>query len=117
VRRISDWFGGRGFRARPFCPAKEVIMTCSNDIRSKRLPSAKLVTGLGLCALLALGTFATLAHAEDHHGWHGHDRHGYYGGYYGAPPIVYGSPYYAPPPVVYGPGIGINLPGIAIGIR
>ena len=28
----------------------------------------------------------------------------------------YGSPYYYPPPVVYGPGIGINLPGVSIGI-
>jgi len=47
------------------------------------------------------------------------------GGYYGAPPVVYGgySPnyyygpdYYAPPPVAYGPGLGVNLPGVSIGI-
>ncbi|HEY5209278.1 MAG TPA: hypothetical protein VIJ42_07525 [Stellaceae bacterium] len=47
------------------------------------------------------------------------------GGYYAAPPVVYGgySPnyyygpdYYAPPPVAYGPGIGVNLPGVSIGI-
>jgi hypothetical protein len=93
-------------------------MTYSNDIRPKRLPSAKILTGLAFCALFALGTFATLAHAEDHHGGRDRgDRHGYYGGYYGAPPVVYGSPYYYPPPVVYGPGIGINLPGVAIGIH
>lgn len=91
-------------------------MTCSNDTRSKRLLSAKIVTGLAFSALLALGSFATSASAEDRRDWHG-DRHGYYGGYYGAPPVVYGSPYYAPPPVIYGPGIGINLPGVAIGIR
>jgi hypothetical protein len=100
-----------------FRPAKEVIVTCSYDIKSKRPPSAKVVTGLALGALVALGAFATLAYADDHRGWHGGDRHGYYGGYYGAPPVVYGSPYYYPPPVVYGPGIGINLPGVAIGIH
>jgi hypothetical protein len=35
--------------------------------------------------------------------------------------VIYGSPYrygYGyPPPVVYGPGIGINLPGVSIGIH
>jgi len=44
----------------------------------------------------------------------GHGNWG--GGYYPPPPVIYGSPYYAPPPVVYAPGIGINLPGISIGI-
>ncbi len=41
------------------------------------------------------------------------------GGYYAAPPVVYGSPYgygyygspYYAPPVVYGPGVGISLAG------
>jgi hypothetical protein len=51
-------------------------------------------------------------HREHHHNWNG--------GYYRAPPVVYGSryhssyygsPYYYPP-VIYGPGFGINLPGI-----
>jgi hypothetical protein len=88
----------------PSAQSQEVIMTCSKDIAPKLIPSAKTVTGCALCALFALGTLATLAYADEHHGWHG-DRHGYYGGYYGAPPVV------------YGPGIGINLPGIAIGIH
>ncbi|MGD0434335.1 MAG: hypothetical protein ABSA58_24915 [Acetobacteraceae bacterium] len=44
----------------------------------------------------------------DHHDrdWH---PHGWSGGYYAPPPVVYGRPYYAPPPVVYGPGIGLNI--------
>jgi hypothetical protein len=97
-------------------------MTCSDDTRSKRLPSAKIVTGLALSALLVLGAVATLARAEDHRDWRGGDRHGNNRGYYGAPPVVYGAPYYSPgyyypPPVIYGSGIGINLPGVAIGIR
>jgi hypothetical protein len=57
---------------------------------------------------------ATAAFAYPHHGgWHRrghwHAGWGYAGGYYAAPPIVYGSPYYAPPPVVYTPGFGINI--------
>lgn len=89
---------------------------------------------LGLIAALALAVGAvgaSPAFAADHH-WHGargHAHHGYYGGgYYGAPPVVYGgySPdyyygpdYYAAPPVVYGApgvGIGLNLPGLSIGV-
>jgi hypothetical protein len=62
----------------------------------------------------------------------GHDyrgdrgRSGWGGGYYRAPPLVYGSPYYnncawpyeygCAPPVVYGPSIGIGLPGVSVGI-
>jgi hypothetical protein len=93
-------------------------MTRSNDIGSKqRLASPAMVTGLAICALVALGSVATQAYGDEHRDGRGGDRHGYYGGYYGAPPVVYGSPYYYPPPVVYGPGIGINLPGIAIGIH
>jgi len=45
------------------------------------------------------------------------------GGYYGAPPVVYGNPYvepgyYYPPPVVYGPaaGLSLNLPGVSLGL-
>jgi len=93
-------------------------MTCSNGFISQRLLSATVATGLAFSAMLVLGTVATPAHAEDHHDRRGDDRRGDYGsrGYYNPPPIVYGSPYYAPP-VVYGPGIGIVLPGVAIGIR
>jgi hypothetical protein len=48
---------------------------------------------------------------HDYHDWHHRD--------WGGPPVVYGAPAYgyAPPPVVYGPQIGINLPGISIGIN
>ncbi len=93
-------------------------MTWNIDTTAKRL-SARLAAGIAISAILALGTFATPAIARDYH-------HNYYnGGYYRAPPVVYGSPYrngyygspYYAPPVVYGPGVGISLPGIAIGIR
>ena len=99
-------------------------MTQIIDIKAKRHLSAKLAGGFVISAMLALGTFATPANAD----WDGY-RHGnnhyYNGGYYRAPPVVYGSPYgssyygspYYAPPVVYGPGIGINLGGIGIGIR
>jgi hypothetical protein len=91
---------------------------------SKRRLSAKLGAGIGISAILALGTFAAPANA-DWNGDHGGYNHNWNGGYYHAPPVVYGSPYgngyygspYYAPPVVYGPGIGINLPGVNIGIR
>ena len=91
--------------------------------------SAKLAAGFGLSALLALGSFAAPANAQyyrdGYHNWNGGYYNAppvvygstYYNGYYGAPPVVYGAPYYAPPPVDYGPGIGIGLPGVAINIR
>jgi len=99
-------------------------MTWFIDANSKHRPSAGLAVGIAISALLALGTFAGPANAD----WDG-NRHGYHhnwnGGYYRAPPVVYGSPYgsgyygspYYYPPVVYGPGIGISLPGVNIGIR
>jgi hypothetical protein len=95
-------------------------MTWINGNTSNRRVSAKLVGGLAISALLALAAFAP-AHAE----WRGGDNRGH-GGYYRAPPVVYGSPYgssyygapgYYAPPVVYGPGIGVSLPGVNIGIR
>jgi hypothetical protein len=97
-------------------------MTQSIDTISKRRLSARFAGGIAISALLALGTFAAPASAD----WRGdHHDHNWNGGYYHAPPVVYGSsygngyygsPYYAPP-VVYGPAIGINLGGIGIGIR
>jgi hypothetical protein len=67
-------------------------------------------------ALVGFGGSAFADHHDDHH-WHGHAvyhhwhhwDHRYYGGYYPAPPVVYGSPYYEPPPVVYRPGFGVNI--------
>ena len=106
-------------------------MTRTIDAKSNRRLPAKLASGLAISALLGLfvaGAFAATASAAEYRGgYHG----GYYapgysgccwnGGYYAAPPVVYGSPYYgapyyAPPPVVYGPGIGIALPGVNINI-
>jgi hypothetical protein len=100
-------------------------MTEIIDTTSKRALSAKLAAGVAIAAMLALGTFAGSADARAYH-------HYYNGGYYRAPPVVYGSPYrggyygspyyggspyYYPPPVIYGPGIGISLPFIGIHIR
>jgi len=100
-------------------------MTWIVDTKSKHRLSAKLAAGLAISAMLALGTFAGSASAGERWGGHGEYHHNWNGGYYRAPPVVYGSqygssyygsPYYAPP-VVYGPGIGINLPGFGINIR
>jgi len=99
-------------------------MTRITNNSSKRCLSWKLAGGLAVSALLAIGTYATPASAE-WYGEHGGYHHNWNGGYYRAPPVVYGSPYrggyygspYYAPPVAYGPGIGINLPGVNIGIR
>ena len=100
-------------------------MTCTIDSKSKRRLPAKLAAGLAISAVLVLGTFVASASAADHrydHRGRGYDHGGGYGGaYYAPPPVVYGSPYYgspyyAPPPVVYGPAVGVNLPGVSIGI-
>ncbi len=79
-------------------------------------------TTLAIVSVLLLGTFVAPARADDHHdrnrGGEGRGngyQHGWAGGgYYPAPPVVYGYPGYYPPPVVYGPGVGIALPGIGI---
>jgi hypothetical protein len=100
-------------------------MTRIIDTTSPRRLSATLAAGLAISALLALGTFTGSAEARGYY-------HYYNGGYYRAPPIVYGSPYrggyygspyyggspyYYPPPVIYGPGIGISLPFVNLNIR
>jgi hypothetical protein len=101
-------------------------MTWNIGTASKRRLSTKLVGGIAISALLALGTFAGSARADnDDRGEHRGYHHNWNGGYYNAPPVVYGSPYgngyygspYYAPPVIYGPGVGISLPGINIGIR
>ena len=99
-------------------------MTWIIDTTPKRRRSATLAAGLAISAMLAVGTFAAPASA-DWDGYHRGHHHNWNGGYYRAPPVVYGSPYgtsyygspYYYPPVVYAPGIGISLPGINIGIR
>ncbi len=106
-------------------------MTCTIDTESTRRLSAKFAAGLAISAFLALVMCAAPASAAGHHGGghrggeHHYGGRGYGnrgGGYYPAPPVVYGSPYgspygYAPPPVVYGSGINIMTPGISLGIR
>jgi len=76
----------------------------------RRMPVALAVAAI-FAAVFAITAVPGSANANDrdrggHREWHhggGWDR-----GYYGAPPVVYGTPYYAPP-AVYGPGFGINL--------
>jgi hypothetical protein len=79
-------------------------------------------------AVLALALAAGPAYAgwdhHDDHGGHHDDRHyghpGWNGGYYAAPPVIYGTPGgygYYPPPVVYGPSIGIAVPGVSVRIH
>jgi hypothetical protein len=82
----------------------------------RRLPAA-LAAGVILSATFALTVLPGSAAAEERGrgGEHreGHrDEHrggGWGGGYYRAPPVVYGSPYYAAPPVVYGSPFGLNI--------
>jgi len=92
-------------------------MTWMIETKPKRRLSAKLMAGLALSAMLAIGTFAVPAYA-DGDGGHRQYRHNWNGGYYEAPPVVYGSPYgggyygspyYYPPPVVYGPAVGFSF--------
>src|SRR6202035_3373842 len=94
-------------------------MTCLIDTTSKRRLSAKLAGGLAISALLALGTFATAASAEDRGEHRGDHYHNWNGGYYNAPPVVYGSPYgngyYGAPYLYYAvvlrPRVGSRLSG------
>ncbi len=97
-------------------------MTRAIEPRSTHRLSLWYAAGLALfVATLVVGTFADQAAAQgrgnDHRkhsrGNHGY-RHDWDGGYYRAPPIIYGSPrygspYYYPPPVIYGPGPGFTL--------
>jgi hypothetical protein len=94
-------------------------MTCIIETKLRRRLSAKLAAGLALSAMLAVGTFAVPAYADGDGGYHREYRHNWNGGYYEAPPVVYGSPYdggyyggspyYYPPPVVYGPSVGFSI--------
>jgi hypothetical protein len=79
---------------------------------------ARLAAGVAVAAVVSFGIAAASpaqAHWGDRDWHHGGYRGGWSGGYYRAPPVVYGDPYaygYYPPP-----GVGINLGGIGIGIR
>jgi hypothetical protein len=87
-------------------------LTWTINSKLKRRLSARHLAQLVLFATLATGALAGAASAQErwqprnhHHNWNG--------GYYNAPPVVYGSPYgstyygspYYAPPVVYGPGL------------
>jgi hypothetical protein len=77
---------------------------------SKRLVPAAVAAGVIFTVALALSGFAGPASAEEHGREHRDYHHrDWNGGYYRAPPVVYGSPYYYAPPVVYGPGLSINI--------
>ena len=82
----------------------------------------RTVAGLaGLLVILVAGGGAGEALAQGrgndrgNHGWEKRRyHHDWNGGYYRAPPIIYGSPrygapYYYPPPVTYGPSPGFTL--------
>ncbi len=87
----------------------------------RRRSSARTVAGIaGFLAILTAGLCAGQALAQgrgNDRGNHWNNRryqHDWNGGYYRAPPIIYGSPrygspYYYPPPVIYGPGPGFTL--------
>ena len=98
-------------------------MTWFIDTPSKRRLPAKLAAGFAVATLLVLGAGVGVGSARaDDRDHRGGDHRGYghwNGGYYRAPPVVYGgyAPGYYPPPVVYGPGIGVSLPGINLNIR
>ena len=97
-------------------------MTRIIGTRSEHRLWAKLAGGIAIAAILAVGTFPGSGIAQYNNYYNGQYSNG---GYYRAPPVVYGSPYnngyygspYYAPPVVYGPSIGISLPFIGIGIR
>jgi hypothetical protein len=106
-------------------------MTNSTELKPKWQMPVKVATAAAIAVVAVLGTFSAPAQArwDDHRGppprWEYRDHrpgyyHGYNGGYYRAPPVVYAPSYgYVPPPVVYAPspGIGIHLPGLGINIR
>jgi hypothetical protein len=102
-------------------------MTWFIDTTSKRRLPAKFAAGLAVATLLVLGVGVASARADDrdHRGGERHEERGHggwNGGYYRAPPVVYGgyggyAPGYYAPPVVYGPGVGIALPGINLNFR
>jgi hypothetical protein len=117
-------------------------MALGNDTRTNPRLSARLAGKFALSVILVLGAVAGSASAADRRGEArgGVDRRSedthragehrevrshkvWTGGYYAAPPVVYGNPYvepgyYYPPPVVYGPaaGLSLNLPGVSLGI-
>lgn len=87
-------------------------MALNIETKSKRAWPKALAAAVTASIVFGIVTAASAAPDRDRR-WDHHDRdwhrHGWTGGYYAPPPVVYGQPYYAPPPVVYGPGIGLNI--------
>jgi hypothetical protein len=84
-------------------------MTWINGNTPKRRLSAKFAGGLAVSAWLALGAFAGSANADEYGDHGGYHQHNWNGGYYHAPPVVYGSPYgnsYYGAPGYYAPPLG-----------
>ena len=88
------------------------------NTKSARRRKATFVAGLVLCTLFALASFTGSADAQGRGRGHRDYHHNWNGGYYRAPPVIYGSPYrrgyygapgYYPPPMVYGPGLNFNF--------
>jgi hypothetical protein len=74
----------------------------------RRGPTSGLAA-IVLVATVVLGGLAGSAGAAERDSHRGDYHHrNWNGGYYRAPPVVYGTPYYQPP-VVYGPGLNINI--------
>ena len=85
--------------------------------------TAGLTGGLVLGALLVLSAFADPASAQGRRNDDRRDHRNWNGGYYRAPPVIYGSPYgrsyygspyynpptYYAPPLFYGPGLNFNF--------
>jgi hypothetical protein len=88
---------------------------------TKQTRATRVIASAAIAAFLVLDVSAGPASARwDHRDDHRDSHHGWTGGYWHAPPVVYGGPtYYGyyPPPVAYEPGIGVNLPGVHIGIH
>ena len=92
-------------------------MACNINTRSKHRLSMKLAAGIALSAMFAFGVLSTSASAQERWGAYRGYNHAWNGGYYRAPPVVYGSPYgrsyygtpYYAPPVIYGPGVNVQI--------
>jgi hypothetical protein len=72
-----------------------------------------LAVGTVLAATISFSAVTAIARDDDRRDWrHDRDRdvhRDWHGGYYAAPPVVYGTPYYYPPPVVVSPGLGLSI--------
>ncbi len=85
--------------------------------------TAKSMVGFVAAVAIAIGMFAGTANAQ-WNGYHRDYRHNWNGGYYRAPPVIYGSHYgysyygapnYYPPPVIYAPWV--RIPGVVVRIN